>query len=131
MALAHEAYEAPVVDGDLMLGAAFAAEAEQELAIAHELHVAVAQGRQPKRLVGAGVFLVPHADERSLQEAHHRSEHPLTREAEPSADLLERLRLGVVEPVAEDEDLAFPLLERQQCGRQGLRAKRDLDLFLR
>src|SRR5437870_166960 len=44
----------------------------------------------------------------------------LARQAEPAADLLEGLRLGVVESVAEHEDLALSLLQRQKRGRQGL-----------
>src|SRR5207244_4154390 len=53
------------------------------------------------------------------------------REPEAPADLLQRLRLGVVEAVPQDQDLPLPLRQRQQCGRQRLRAQRDLDLLLR
>ena len=55
----------------------------------------------------------------------------LAGEAEPAADFLERLRLGVVEAVAQHENLTLAFLQRQQRCSQGLRAKRDLDLFLR
>src|SRR5262245_16735147 len=55
----------------------------------------------------------------------------LAGEPETAPDLLERLRLGVVEAVTQRQDLTLALLERAQRGRQRLRAKRDLDLLLR
>src|SRR5204863_1938840 len=38
----------------------------------------------------------------------------LARQAEPAADFLERLRLGVGKPVAEDDHMALPVGERCQ-----------------
>src|SRR2546423_9615910 len=54
----------------------------------------------------------------------------LPRQAEAAADLLERLRLGVDEPVAQDDHL--PLAPRQRAERllQRLAAQRDLDLLV-
>src|SRR5438034_6572633 len=56
--------------------------------------------------------------------------HALARQAEPPADLLEGLRLGVVEPVAEDQHLALALRERCERLCEGLAAERDLDLLV-
>src|SRR5206468_2192582 len=55
----------------------------------------------------------------------------LAGEAEPAADLLERLRLGIVQPVPEDQNLALAVRERHQGRGERLRTERDLDLFLR
>src|SRR6266480_5485729 len=54
----------------------------------------------------------------------------LAREPEPPADLLEGLRLGVVEPVAEDQHLALALRQRGEGFCEGLAAERDLDLLV-
>src|SRR5207237_544991 len=54
----------------------------------------------------------------------------LAREPEPPADLLERLRLGVVEPVAELEHAPLALRQRVERRRERLAAERDLDLVL-
>src|SRR5881392_4249720 len=56
--------------------------------------------------------------------------HALARQAEPPADLLEGLRLGVVEAVPEDEDTPLALGQSRQRRSQRLAAKRDLDLLL-
>src|SRR5438105_2535080 len=56
--------------------------------------------------------------------------HALARQAEPPADLLEGLRLGVVEPVAEDQHLALALRERRKSLCESLAAERDLDLLV-
>src|SRR5205823_6118324 len=50
--------------------------------------------------------------------------HALARQSEPPADLLERLGLGVVEPVAQDQDLALALGESRQRDGEGLAAQR-------
>src|SRR5438067_7220789 len=56
--------------------------------------------------------------------------HALARQAEPPADLLEGLGLGVVEPVAEDQHLALALRERRKSICEGLTAERNLDLLI-
>src|ERR671935_734315 len=56
--------------------------------------------------------------------------HPFARQAEAAADLLERLRLRVVEPVAQDQDLPLPVAQCAQRLRQRLAAQRDLDLLV-
>src|SRR5919201_3010194 len=56
--------------------------------------------------------------------------HALAGGPEPPPDLLERLRLGVVEPVAKLEHAPFPIRERRERGGQSLAAQRDLDLVL-
>src|SRR5207244_1686227 len=53
--------------------------------------------------------------------------HALAGQAEPPADLLERLRLRVVESVAQDQDLALALREGSQRDRERLAAQRALD----
>ena len=55
----------------------------------------------------------------------------LARQPEPPADLLERLRLGVVEAVAEDEHLPLALREGRERLAERLAAQRDLDLLVR
>src|SRR6185437_2163659 len=55
----------------------------------------------------------------------------LAGEAEPASDLLQRLRLGVVEPVAQHEHLTFALVQGSESSRERLGAERHLDLFLR
>src|SRR5215213_7158492 len=78
---------------------------------AGELHLA--QGRQaPERL-------------------HLDLAHALPRQSEPASDLLERARLRVVEPVAQDDDLALAGTERAEGVAQRLAAQRDLDLLVR
>src|SRR2546427_10559028 len=66
----------------------------------------------------------------SLQRLDLDLAHALACQAEAAADLLERLRLGVDEPVAEDDHL--PLAPRQRAERllQRLAAQRDLDLLV-
>src|SRR5512132_4461908 len=56
--------------------------------------------------------------------------YALARQAEPAADLLERLRLFVDKAVAEDQHLALAL--REDCERfsECLAAQRDLDLLV-
>src|SRR5256714_14441078 len=56
--------------------------------------------------------------------------HALARQAEAPADFLERLRLGVVEPVAEDQHLPLALGERRKGLGERLAAQRDLDLLV-
>ena len=56
---------------------------------------------------------------------------PLSCQSEPPADLLERLRLGIREPVAEHHDLALALRQRPQGLLERLAAQRELDLLLR
>jgi hypothetical protein len=46
-----------------------------------DVDVAVAQRRQAVVLVGADVFAVPHADQRALEQPHHRGDHLLAGEA--------------------------------------------------
>src|SRR5919197_1397782 len=55
---------------------------------------------------------------------------PLAGESQAAADLLEGLRLRVVEAVAEHEHLPLPLVQRGERLRERLGAQRDLDLFL-
>src|SRR5205809_6776964 len=57
--------------------------------------------------------------------------HALAGEAEPLADLLERLRLLVDEPVAQDEHLPLAFSERLERDRESLAAECALDAFLR
>src|SRR5580765_8262602 len=57
--------------------------------------------------------------------------HALARQAEPAADLLERLRLRVGEAVAEDKHLFLALGEGVQRLRKRLAAERDLYFFVR
>src|SRR3954471_20349850 len=52
------------------------------------------------------------------------------RETEPAADLLERLRLGVLEPVPKDEHTPLALRQDGPRGRPRLAAQRRLDLLL-
>src|SRR5438034_9200064 len=54
----------------------------------------------------------------------------LARETEAAADFFQRLRLGVVEAVPQDQHLTLAVGKRQQCRRNRLRAQRDLDLLL-
>src|SRR5712692_7439451 len=51
----------------------------------------------------------------------------LPRQAKPAADLLQRLRLVVVEPVAEHEHLPLALAERGERLLQRLAAQGELD----
>ena len=62
-----------------MLLAALAAEGEADGG-ALDLGVAVAQGGQAEGVVGARVLLVADADERGLQQPHHRGQHLLARQ---------------------------------------------------
>src|ERR1051326_4215637 len=55
----------------------------------------------------------------------------LAREAQPLADLLERLRLLVDQAVAEYEHLALPVRERLEREHQRLAAQGDLDVLFR
>src|SRR5437763_10194772 len=55
----------------------------------------------------------------------------LAREAEPAADLLEGLRLRLVEPVTELEHLPLAVRQRRERLRERLAPERDLDLVLR
>src|SRR5207249_2883230 len=55
----------------------------------------------------------------------------LAREPEPAPDLLERLRLVVGEPVAEDEHLPLALTQRRERRGERLAPQRQLDLLLR
>ena len=55
----------------------------------------------------------------------------LPRQAKPAADLLQRLRLVVVEAVAEHEYMPFALAERGERLLQRLAAQRELDLLIR
>src|SRR5207248_11003573 len=57
--------------------------------------------------------------------------HALAREAEAPADLLERLRLGLVQAVAQLEHLPLALGQRGERLVERLAAKRDFDLVLR
>src|SRR5207248_3004428 len=57
--------------------------------------------------------------------------HALARQAETPADLLERLRLGVREPVAENQDLALAPRQRRERLLQRLAPERHLDLLVR
>ena len=57
--------------------------------------------------------------------------HAFACQAQSPADLLERLRLGVVEPVAKDQDLPIAIRKRAERLLERLAAERDLDLFLR
>ena len=69
MATAHQPGKPLVVDGDLVLGAALAAEPEQQAAVADELHVAVAQRRQAIAVVVARVLGVADAHARRVEQA--------------------------------------------------------------
>src|SRR4051794_31739523 len=80
----------------------------------------------------------PSADELHLAQRGQAAERldldladALARETEPAADLLERLRLGVLEPVAQDEHPSLALREDGERRCQRLAAQRGLDLFLR
>src|SRR5205085_8746530 len=55
--------------------------------------------------------------------------HTLARQAEPAADLLERLRLVVGQAVAQDEHLPLALAERRERRRERLAAERELHLL--
>src|SRR5439155_17669639 len=71
--------EAPVVELDLVVHAALAAEAEEELAASHA-HLAFAQRREAERGVLPRVLLVADADARGLEQAHHGGKHFLARQ---------------------------------------------------
>src|SRR4051812_24843988 len=79
----------------------------------------------------------PSADELHLAQRGEAAERldldladALTRETEPAADLLERLRLGVLEPVAQDEDAPLAFGEDGERVRKRLATQRRLDLLL-
>src|SRR5262249_61945623 len=55
----------------------------------------------------------------------------LARQAEPAANVLERLRLRVVEAVTEDDHLSLAIRERRQRLRKRLAPQRSLDRLLR
>src|SRR5262249_31499321 len=57
--------------------------------------------------------------------------HALARQAEPAADLLERLRLVVGEALAEDQHLPLAPPQRGERLLERLAAERELDLLLR
>src|SRR5262249_47006412 len=57
--------------------------------------------------------------------------HALAGQAETTADLLERLRLVVVETVAQSENLAPALVESGEGRLQRLAPERELDLLVR
>src|SRR5262249_45127507 len=57
--------------------------------------------------------------------------HALARQAEPAANVLERLRLRVVEAVTEDDHLSLAIRERRQRLRKRLAPQRSLDRLLR
>ena len=79
-----DAGEPAIVEVDLVLDAALAAERERHLAAAH-LDVAVPQRRQAERTILAGVLVVADADQRLLEQLHDRREHFLLRQARLAA----------------------------------------------
>ncbi len=74
--------EAPVLDADLPLLAALAAELEAQLGVL-DGDVVVAHRRQAERVVLPGVLLVADADQRLLQELDDRRQDLLARQAGP------------------------------------------------
>src|SRR3954469_15968655 len=56
--------------------------------------------------------------------------HALPGQPEAAPDVLERLRIGVVEAVAQDQDLPLAVSQGRQRLSQCLAAQRDLDLFV-
>src|SRR5579862_1532030 len=85
----------------------------------------------------AGVFGLARRDELHLSQVRKAAQRleldlpdSLAREAEPLADLLERLRLLVDEAVAEDEHLPLALRQRAEREHERLAAQRDLDPVL-
>ncbi len=80
LAAQHHAREAPIVDLHRVLDAALAPEMKADVRAAH-VDVLFAQRRQAEGAVGARVLLVADADQRDLEEPHHRRQHLLAREA--------------------------------------------------
>lgn len=79
---ADDARHARIVQGDVMTDAALALEGKPHRA-ARDPHVAVEHRAEAEGSVLPGVFLVAHADERGLQQAHHGGEDLLAPEAAP------------------------------------------------
>jgi hypothetical protein len=78
LAAPHEARQAGVVEGHLVHLGALAGEAQPEVG-ALDLHVAVAERRQPEGPVGPGVLLVPDAHEGPCQELDDDGDHAVPR----------------------------------------------------
>ena len=99
MTLPNESRESPVVDGDLVIGAALAAEPKEEPSVGDEPDVPVAQRRQSVALVVARIFGVPDAHPCGVEEAHHDGQNLFARQArerkvqaQPSAQTGQRFR---------------------------------------
>src|SRR6266853_3609641 len=73
LALLNDAGKTPVGDRHAVIDSALAAEAEEHFS-ALDLDVTVAQGREAEGAVFAGVLVVAHADERLVEQHHHRGE---------------------------------------------------------
>src|SRR5215210_2077905 len=56
--------------------------------------------------------------------------HALASQPEAAADVLQRLGIGVVQAVAEDQDLPLAVSQSRQGLGEGLAAQRDLDLLV-
>ena len=57
--------------------------------------------------------------------------HAFAGQPEPPSDLLERLRVAVIEAEAQDQDRSLTVRQRTERERERLRAKRFLDLLVR
>ncbi len=86
-------------------------------------------GRTAARLVRDGFHLVQRRH--PLKRLDLELPHTLARDPEPTADLLERLRLGVVEAEAQHEHEPLPVGQRAEGLGDALRAEMILDLFVR
>ena len=74
LAAPHDARDARVLQLHLLLHAALAFERQPDARCAHR-HMAVAQGRQPKRAVLARIAVVANAQRRGVQKADYRCRH--------------------------------------------------------
>ena len=81
MALPNDLRETLVVDGDLVTGAALAAEPEDEPSIGDEPDVPVAQCRQTVAPVVARILGVPDAHSCGIEKAHHDGQNLFARQA--------------------------------------------------
>jgi len=78
LATPHDLGDARVLERDLVDHAALAAKAQPQRAPA-DSRMAIAQGRQPVRVVGPRIFIVTDAHERRVEQPHQRRKHRLAR----------------------------------------------------
>ena len=80
LAVANDAPEPAIVEHELLRAPALALEREEGAAVLQELHVMVAQRRQPVRFVRPRILFVADAQQRFVEQADDRGEHLVLRQ---------------------------------------------------